>query len=392
MNFGQGSVIRNSIALTSSPFAPGSANNGLSVDGTSFKIVLGQDVGNASNPAVLLSNREIPMGGFSLTFKTANSQVVLSDALLTVTATGEQPFQLRNRTIALGFPVPTLRPRANTQNCALDIMPNGAPGDFMSNGITWIDVCNTDCIASNPAMSTGRLGVFFDHIEMGSRSFNGAPPLPVYFTVNGSPVIQMLADSHNTINLNSSRVIQSQSVGGDFVGLEVLNTDNTNAGSDAIFFLGNDLASSRFGFLRWANGVTPVVRYHMPNQLEVMANLGATNGLVLGALTEAPIRFVLGGDSGVQNREVARFDNNTNALLINATVNPGTSKLYVNGSAEVPGTAGNTFTFTNASVAPGTNAFVAPGTVYGATNILLGNPTGWIKVNVAGTDRVVPFY
>lgn len=41
------------------PFAAGSADNGLSIDTTSGRIVLGNDVGDTAAPATLLSNREI---------------------------------------------------------------------------------------------------------------------------------------------------------------------------------------------------------------------------------------------------------------------------------------------------------------------------------------------
>lgn len=54
------------------------ANNGLSIstlDGS--KIVLGQDVGAAGNPAILLSDREIPMGGFSINFLGSNGNFTL---------------------------------------------------------------------------------------------------------------------------------------------------------------------------------------------------------------------------------------------------------------------------------------------------------------------------
>lgn len=44
------------------PFAAGSANNGLSVDTVTGKIVLGNDT--AGNLATLLSNRDIPLNGF----------------------------------------------------------------------------------------------------------------------------------------------------------------------------------------------------------------------------------------------------------------------------------------------------------------------------------------
>lgn len=48
------------------PFDPTSANNGLSVDPISGKIVLGNDQGDVGQPALLLSNREIPSGGGTL--------------------------------------------------------------------------------------------------------------------------------------------------------------------------------------------------------------------------------------------------------------------------------------------------------------------------------------
>ena len=54
-----------------------SANNGLDAD--SSVAVLGQDVGEAGNPAVLLSIREIPLAGFHIRLKQSNS--VASKAL-----------------------------------------------------------------------------------------------------------------------------------------------------------------------------------------------------------------------------------------------------------------------------------------------------------------------
>src|ERR1700693_1537927 len=50
------------------PFVITSANNGLSVDPVSGKIVLGQDIGQAGDPAQLLNAREIPMKGFPFSF------------------------------------------------------------------------------------------------------------------------------------------------------------------------------------------------------------------------------------------------------------------------------------------------------------------------------------
>jgi len=50
------------------PFAADSAENGLSVDSLTGRIVLGQSPGDATNPATLLNDREIPLSGFGLSF------------------------------------------------------------------------------------------------------------------------------------------------------------------------------------------------------------------------------------------------------------------------------------------------------------------------------------
>jgi hypothetical protein len=70
MSLGVGNIIaQQKKELTPGPpFALTAANNGLSVDPVSFRIVLGQAFGAVGNPAILLSNREIPMGGFAFQF------------------------------------------------------------------------------------------------------------------------------------------------------------------------------------------------------------------------------------------------------------------------------------------------------------------------------------
>lgn len=79
------------------PLGDNSAINGLSIsDG---KVVLGQDVGQSGDPAVLLSNREIPMDDFTLTYKgglltlTSDHQIGGGTALLHVTSTAGSSYQ-----------------------------------------------------------------------------------------------------------------------------------------------------------------------------------------------------------------------------------------------------------------------------------------------------------
>jgi trimeric autotransporter adhesin len=79
MGLGQGSIIvqqkKEPPVTPVPPFPTNSADNGLSVDPVSFKIVLGQDVGAVGNPAILLSNREIPVNLFSISLNAHGAQL-----------------------------------------------------------------------------------------------------------------------------------------------------------------------------------------------------------------------------------------------------------------------------------------------------------------------------
>lgn len=72
------------------PFVAGSANNGLSVDPVTGKIVLGNDVGAAGDPAQLLSDRQIALVNFFLEFLNNTGTDHLA-----INATGADPFGIR---------------------------------------------------------------------------------------------------------------------------------------------------------------------------------------------------------------------------------------------------------------------------------------------------------
>lgn len=73
------SIQRQNKNASGAPFAAGSAANGLSVDTVTGKIVLGQSVGEAGNPAILLGNREIPLGTFDFAIGIATNRRLLID-------------------------------------------------------------------------------------------------------------------------------------------------------------------------------------------------------------------------------------------------------------------------------------------------------------------------
>lgn len=80
--------------LSGPPFVSTAADNGLSVDGVSGRIVLGNDVGDPAAPAALLSIREIDMGAFGIILNAiaAGIQTLLTGQLIdVVSANGSAP-------------------------------------------------------------------------------------------------------------------------------------------------------------------------------------------------------------------------------------------------------------------------------------------------------------
>jgi hypothetical protein len=251
------------------------------------------------------------------TQSSANYNIDGTGTAATFIATADTPFQYAPtqtygwemiQRVALkvsNLPVASFRPVTADTAMAFDIMPNGSATMFGSEGIAWLDVCDTDIKTGNPAVAAARVGITDVAVQIGSKVFNGGTLKPLHLLLGTTAKMQFLTDSDGTVNLNTKRFYQSQSVNGDYVGHFLLNTDDTHANSDAIFFIGQDVATLSFGFLRWSNGATTPSGYRNPDQFEIIANNDATNGLVLGAIgaTKA-IKFVT-GFSG--NTEVARM-------------------------------------------------------------------------------------
>lgn len=78
VNLGQGSLGYTPGKQPATPATVTGANNGVSLDGANVQ--LGQDVGEAGNPAALLDNREIPLSNFSFHFKGDTVGILIDDA------------------------------------------------------------------------------------------------------------------------------------------------------------------------------------------------------------------------------------------------------------------------------------------------------------------------
>jgi len=370
-----------------SPFTAGSAVNGLSVDGVSGQIVLGNDVLGVS--AILLSNREIPMGNFRIDFTNAGSTLRINQdntASLEISRLNDEPFKLTGRAVSLGFPVPTIAPSAGTSVIAFDLMPAGVPADTV-NGVAWFDVCNKGIIANNAlAVNAARFGIFSNKVEIGSKAFNGATDIPVQFSIGNYSIAELrttgtflsgVADA----NFFTNRFRVEKNTANGFTGAFVFNSDSGN--SSSLIFLGkNDFATLKFGFLRFENDAVIGDPYQNPLQLELLANSGATNGLVLGTLRTGTVIKFINHNAGII--ETARFSGNKNLLIGYTVESASLPRLQVNGAIEfkhaaLPGTVGTSFT---------DNAGAQAATLLNAP--LAGNPTKWVSINDNGVTRFIP--
>ena len=134
------------------------------------------------------------------------------------------------QTSLLSFPVPAFRPIASNEGIALDIMPNGAAPVNPREGVAWIDVCDSDVYTGNGAVGTARVGIFPDHVEFGSRGFNGEVGKPVWLGANANgataPQIRLTPGSPGTVTLgpdgSAVAITGAANVGGPSLGVTAL--------------------------------------------------------------------------------------------------------------------------------------------------------------------------
>lgn len=103
-------------------------------------------------------------------------------------------YNILDRDVLVGYPIPTLIPSTLNKSLALDLMPTGAAGSGLS---TQIDVLDANMLHNNTeAAHFARLGVSTAGIEFGNYAFtgNGATNLPSLFTINGQSYMVGTAD------------------------------------------------------------------------------------------------------------------------------------------------------------------------------------------------------
>ena len=141
---------------------------------------------------------------------------------------GPRSYKITTRTALTTFPVPSFRPSTANTNIAVDIMPNGSPGEYGGTaGIAWFDVCDADILTdtSSVPLRTARVGVHTNWVEFGSNYYNGATALPIRFAINHAAKMVILANG--TIGIGTTTPTSTLTLNGSLARNLVTKTTAT---------------------------------------------------------------------------------------------------------------------------------------------------------------------
>lgn len=233
------------------------------------------------------------------------------------------------------FPVATMLPVFTNQAFSLDLDPSTGARDYFANGVSWIDICSTNCQNSQPlTLNSLRLQVSSStsggtptsagvgYAYVGSQAFNGATPIPFCLGYNGR------------VDMFFNATAGAQVVGGLYAynnGIDM----GYNGGSWGTLYLANSFG----GGVVFQNGSASIV-------------LGAAGILVNNAGTNS--------FSGNEKMDSALFTNgivtvNSNGLALNQITFPATTAKWTNTVANTVSPVRNIFLYIDNTGVTGTS-------------------------------------
>ena len=199
--------------------------------------------------------------------------------------TAAQGFTLSVRDALTTFPVPVFRPTTVNTGLALDLMPNGAPGNsgVAPLSVCWFDVCNADTLSGAHAVATARVGCGTSLSEFGSYAFTGATLNPLALTMGGTIAM----------NLSNTGYQWDFSANFPFNGRSYMMLTNSSAGTGAYAEMGiqNNIASGVITIRAYGGGWTGVAADQNYGELTTGAGLTGMNITT----NTGPIRILTGG-------------------------------------------------------------------------------------------------
>lgn len=339
-----------------SPFTAGSANNGLSVDPISGKIVLGQDLAAVGNPAALLDPRNIPMNvGSSLQMTDAplGGQVFVIDPFNHLYSIGDVGGSFDGSS----FQIDDANHKAQINlllhpGLLLDVGPIAGSDTFKFGDIDGVFGNGLELVIFDFSSE-----VFFDNVILAERYMGIRPLVSQFFFGNFDNAKDFTAHNPGGVGGGIGYQVVLHNGLPVFVIGDALNPQTLLLSPTGnVWALSMDEGGALCSLTDVASGA---------NGLFINRSAGGGGG---GAV------FIT-GDAGGAN--VVQFQCNGSGAGRAAIVAP--QGLFLNGDGFLIHAL--TTAFTN-------NAGAAVGTLNNSP--LAGNPTKWIKINDNGTIRSIP--
>jgi hypothetical protein len=359
MSFGQGIQFTGVSSASPAASTLTGANNGLSPSsGNIHIVVLGQDVGQAGDPAALLSAREIPQAGFGLNI--FGGGIMFSQARTAAPATG-----FNVRVTAIGA--------ANLFNVGagahdfFHVQANGLIDiDDIKSGVSCINMLgqryNNQPLPSSANSSTSWNNLwhpdatvdpaFLEDIQMGSR----------VVLDNAAAVL------YTALLLDPQYIQTVASVNGQIVGI------------------------------RYSPGYPsgPLSQQHLAMDIQtgdILLNSDISQALgrvgIQGVPTPTAFLEIGGSPAGAPGTASLKLDFGTAlaAPEFGALEYIGTGLLFTPGATQLNILMGN-----DGAAAPALHATPVFTSYYGGNTDALGNPNNWVAVNINGTVYKIPLY
>lgn len=415
-----GSPMRSNVA--GPPFIPTSADNGLSIDTISGRVVLGQNVGQAGNPARLLNNREIPLNTFQLNLQeTVNSTLIrfnnapLNPVLIQANVNNQWSNVIAQNLNAGNQATSFLGVYNNLGNNMSIVKTSstyaGPFGFPVNTGILYsssVGGLGTDAMAF-----VSEAGFYWSPNTTGA---GGISQTSMQMLTNGRLQLFPIGTSTMTDNGQRLQIFGSASVSGYALGairqnnalFAVAMTDSNNQGiciqkstnnvNGPIFVMyksrGTDpnvpvanVVSDQLGRMIFqgvaADNLIKTTAEIRCNAVQINATTVSTTFSIFTTSFAGVFanRYFFGadGDLGI----------NTGAFLT-----PGSNiKFQVNGGMiNMAGLTNDTYRWNVAAAAPAVTAGPVFANYYGGNTNALGDPVEWVLINVNGTDRKIPVY
>lgn len=418
-----GSPNRSSVA--GPPFIPTSADNGLSIDTVSGRVVLGQNVGQVGNPARLLNNRQVPLNGFQLNFTDPVNSTLIRfnnaalNPLLIQADVNSQWSNIIAQNLNAGAAATSFLGTYNDlgDNISLVKTSSGYAGSFGYPAATGIVYSSSvGGLGANAMAFVAEAGFYWAPNTTGA---GGVSQVAMRMLTNGRLQLYPIGGNATATDNGTRLQVQGQTTISMYntIGVRTPNTsvfavvnDGSLTGTIASQQTSNTATGPIIGMYKsrgtdpttpattQANDIAGRILWQAVDTTNVVRTIAEMRGFQEGAAVGTAVAGTLiWFTTEISGAVIAKMImNSVGQLSIGYPPTfpaPAAARVYVSqGHIGTPGTTGNTFYWNAPIAAPGVTAGPVFANYYGGNTNALGDPVEWVLINVNGTDRKVPCY